>query len=227
MSKKRAFTLIELLVVIAIIAILAAILFPVFAKAREKARQSSCQSNCKQIGIALTQYCQDYDEKYMPRDANGYSWRSMVQPYIKSPQVFTCPSNTSNIPDTAGTPANTQSHYCLNNSDNQFPGGGAGIALAAITAPAQKIVVCEHRWSSWTDYASAGNGGWWGNNGWNWQTGFNGHMGTANFLFFDGHVKALKPMATVNPFNMWSNVTDASVDPWLGGMNEWANTNQG
>lgn len=60
----RGFTLIELLVVIAIIAILAAILFPVFARAREKARETSCLSNTKQLGLALMQYVQDYDETY-------------------------------------------------------------------------------------------------------------------------------------------------------------------
>jgi prepilin-type N-terminal cleavage/methylation domain-containing protein/prepilin-type processing-associated H-X9-DG protein len=90
----RGFTLIELLVVIAIIAILAAILFPVFARAREKARQTSCLSNTKQLGLAILQYVQDYDETYpdssitcndnpenapLCRYANGYQGALHIQ----------------------------------------------------------------------------------------------------------------------------------------------------
>src|SRR5688572_30373624 len=62
--QRKGFTLIELLVVIAIIAIPAAILFPVFARAREQARKATCISNLKQVGLALMQYVQDYDEIY-------------------------------------------------------------------------------------------------------------------------------------------------------------------
>ena len=96
---RRGFTLIELLVVIAIIGILAAILFPAFARARENARRSSCQSNLKQIGLGIAQYTQDYDER-MPYAAHnlewyegrGTGWMDDLQPYVKSTQLFTCPS---------------------------------------------------------------------------------------------------------------------------------------
>jgi len=114
---KRGFTLIELLVVIAIIAILAAILFPVFAKAREAARKTTCLSNLKQIGLSVIMYTQDYDETYPwlmmdgrnndnatglsrnmsvgPPNLNnirGLFMEYTLQPYLKSYQVFNCPT---------------------------------------------------------------------------------------------------------------------------------------
>lgn len=115
-TRRRAFTLIELLVVIAIILILAAILFPVFARARENARRASCQSNLKQIGLGITQYTQDYDER-MPLNAytpyttgqlqtivgmpgelftsgttKQITWMDITHPYVKSTQLYLCPS---------------------------------------------------------------------------------------------------------------------------------------
>lgn len=65
-NQRNAFTIIELLVVIAIISILAAVLFPVFTAAREKARQTQCSSNLKQLGMAVIQYAQDFDEIMPP-----------------------------------------------------------------------------------------------------------------------------------------------------------------
>jgi len=95
-STRRGFTLIELLVVIAIIAILAAILFPVFARARENARKSTCTSNGRQLGTALMQYCQDYDETlpYGHHEApdSRYSFQCLL-PYMKNESIFACPSD--------------------------------------------------------------------------------------------------------------------------------------
>ena len=103
--RRSGFTLIELLVVIAIIAILAAILFPVFATAREKARQTACMSNEKQLGIAMIQYVQDYDESYpcgfvfwyQPRSG----WAYQLYPYFKTVNLLLCPSD-SNAGATSG-----------------------------------------------------------------------------------------------------------------------------
>jgi prepilin-type N-terminal cleavage/methylation domain-containing protein/prepilin-type processing-associated H-X9-DG protein len=107
MRLKKGFTLIELLVVIAIIALLAAILFPVFSRARENARRASCQSNMKQLGLGILQYAQDYDERLpstyqlkgslgdWPIDNRG-GWAGQVSPYVKSTQIFRCPSDGKN-----------------------------------------------------------------------------------------------------------------------------------
>ncbi len=99
MKSKQGFTLIELLVVIAIIAILAAILFPVFAKAREKARQTTCASNLKQLGIALVQYEQDYDEIIpMNGSKTDIGWAGRIYSYVKSTQVYICPDDINVSP---------------------------------------------------------------------------------------------------------------------------------
>lgn len=118
-SARRGFALIELLVVIAIVAILAAILLPVFARARENARRSQCMNNNKQMGTAVMQYVQDYDERYPFRGgAPDPSWKQLIQPYIKSANVFACPSNPAagqypqNDPAVGFYPAIPRSYAC-------------------------------------------------------------------------------------------------------------------
>lgn len=90
----RAFTLIELLVVIAIIAILAAILFPVFAKARSSALQTVALSNTKQILHGHQMYAENNNLEQVPyiwynRGGGVWvTWMELVNPYVKSPDVF-------------------------------------------------------------------------------------------------------------------------------------------
>jgi prepilin-type N-terminal cleavage/methylation domain-containing protein/prepilin-type processing-associated H-X9-DG protein len=225
---RRGFTLIELLVVIAIIAILAAILFPVFARARENARRASCQSNLKQIGLGMMQYTQDYDEHMPAGFMQGPSgttsyvypdgvarlvgpWRVAIFPYVKSVQVFNCPSADSAL-KWDGTYMITKAAYAYNYlapvgtgiSNVGIPMGTAnavGANLAAIEDVAGTIFVTES--SSATTHFNTTN----------FPTEANlkssgtcvdtnlyytslclraPHMDTMNTLFVDGHVKAMQ-----------------------------------
>ena len=206
-SSKKGFTLIELLVVIAIIAILAAILFPAFAKARESARRASCASNLKQIGLGMMQYSQEYDEQIFrfsvgasnsTGTVNNMNWRQMTYPYVKSTEIYRCPSNPRNnvVADAAvGTeyPAINVSYIANEN----FVRGGS---LASINTPSTKIAITEATWDL-EQILRPINPGWVGSV---WAArGFAGHLGTMNTLYADGHVKSMRPVATTTPLNQW------------------------
>jgi prepilin-type N-terminal cleavage/methylation domain-containing protein/prepilin-type processing-associated H-X9-DG protein len=183
----RGFTLVELLVVIAIIAILASILFPVFARARENARRSSCLSNLKQIGLGYMQYSQDYDEKYpevyVENPMRG--WYYLVQPYIKSSQLFNCPS-ASSVPNYEGQEwiASERLSYGVTVVRDTV------WSLSQMQKPAQRVMVgdvldnfrlCPEGFSVAT----------WGATDSPRLPAYR-HLETTNILFFDGHVKSMK-----------------------------------
>jgi prepilin-type N-terminal cleavage/methylation domain-containing protein/prepilin-type processing-associated H-X9-DG protein len=147
MNQRRGFTLIELLVVIAIIAILAAILFPVFQKVRENARRTSCLSNEKQLGLALIQYTQDYDEFYpsgVAGEAYGLGWGGKIYSFVKSTAVFKCPDDSYSPANTADTAISYAYNAALSRTDSAagVPLGASG-ALAKLTAPAKTVILAE------------------------------------------------------------------------------------
>jgi prepilin-type N-terminal cleavage/methylation domain-containing protein/prepilin-type processing-associated H-X9-DG protein len=159
-SSKHGFTLIELLVVIAIIAILAAILFPVFGRARENARRTNCTSNMKQMGLGVMMYAQDSDGRYpmaSNTDGSGRRWPDYILPYIKSGQLFVCPSIGGNDVENRGLAWSASSgqtgkffgygynYQYMGNSRvvNDRPYFPYTSSDSVITAPAQTIAITD------------------------------------------------------------------------------------
>ena len=147
-KSSQAFTLIELLVVIAIIAILAAILFPVFQKVRENARRTSCLSNEKQLGLAFTQYTQDYDEQYpsgviagtgVGLHSYGQGWGGQIYTYVKSVGVYKCPDDSTSVQANNGYTASPVSYAYNANAVTH----GSGASLSQFNAPASTVLLCE------------------------------------------------------------------------------------
>ncbi len=214
-NKRLAFTLIELLVVIAIIAILAAILFPVFARARENARRTSCLSNLKQLGLGFAQYTQDYDERYpgsapqvdspgtigTPNFSPLGHWvpsglvsatsacnpaNGAIFPYVKSVQIFICPSDT------------TADRKRLSYSMNQIMDG---VAISAISSTSIKALL--------VDEGLTLNDGRLGYNASDNVSLI--HFDGGNILFCDGHAKWRRG-DTINPVSSHPREFDLTTE---------------
>jgi prepilin-type N-terminal cleavage/methylation domain-containing protein/prepilin-type processing-associated H-X9-DG protein len=158
LKKCTAFTLIELLVVIAIIAILAAILFPVFGRARDNARRTNCINNLKQIGLGMIQYTQDYDERYAPSviglpsgvpgsdgkiwwDGANF-WPQLIYPYVKSHQIFFCPSSQNSIDKPVESGAVAPEANILAGNYGAME-DYSNVAVAKVRNPSEKYFIAE------------------------------------------------------------------------------------
>ena len=151
-----------------------------FARARENARRSSCQSNLKQIGLGIAQYRQDYDDHFPLNTFPKKGWVYLVNPYTKSCPILFCPSD-SFARTTPMIPS-----YWMNGNLNEKTGSKSGVSIKRLDRPdhtflmgdgdaskaAGNYTLTEKSWQSKAKYS-------------------NRHLFGANYLFTDGHVKAL------------------------------------
>jgi prepilin-type N-terminal cleavage/methylation domain-containing protein/prepilin-type processing-associated H-X9-DG protein len=185
-----------------------------------------------------------------PSSTSGITaWQVLVQPYVKNYQIYACPSNPNSKKDGvnffgSGFDPNLRVGYHVNKDrDNEqltvpsrwmySPIGNlnqVGPSLADIEDASQAITAFDSSSANPSQALTSIEGD---NNAETPSNGnttppfeaqpliFSGHLSYANFLFADGHVKALKPLATISTAmggtgsaNLWSrkqiNMTDGT-----------------
>ena len=245
LRKSKGFTLIELLVVVAIISILASILFPVFARARENARRASCVSNLKQIGLGVMMYVQDYDERYpmcYDNAPNAGNWKNFTEPYVKSTQVFLCPStswkgsythgnytaNRSMLTDGDRSPEETLSIAAMPSAAGTYMiFDGSAVRTMSSNVYAPRLDKVQYLPGTGTGSANdVPTGGYsFSSTYQSLQSDFDSgrHFGGINMLFADGHVKWLQSQTIVKEARPcpsgcfpWQTHTQISAwNPWV------------
>jgi prepilin-type N-terminal cleavage/methylation domain-containing protein/prepilin-type processing-associated H-X9-DG protein len=204
LNRRGAFTLIELLVVIAIIAILAALLLPSLARAKAKAKSTSCVSNLRQIGLAMNMYAEE-NNGFLPGTAHfsiSNSWVFGLASYLGNvDKVRVCPSDQKGEQRLQ----NRGTSYLLNEYTSipavdpfgdPIPTEPVWNKLSSIRRPSDTFLAFEISDRAGTgtgqDHTHSRN---WLINGWNSVLDDiqpDRHGKSANYLFADWHVEALR-----------------------------------
>ena len=188
MRKNSAFSLAKTLLVSGGLLVVGVIFFPVlFGPGRETGHRTPpqrCQSNLKQIMLGVKQYFEDYDEVYPPLNAGhlpetktpSKGWVNSLQPYLKSLQIFQCPSEFySHVGDT----------------DYAYNSGVFGSARRVrLNEPAGTVILCEIDEKPGALASASG------------PLVNNRHLDGSNYAFVDGHVKWLRSDKAPSPSNV-------------------------
>lgn len=203
-----AFTLLELLVVIAVIAILAALLLPALSRARSYGRQTRCLGQMRQIGLATLLYAQESGDEF-PRSQHSafvyhqQTWGFGLLPFLGYGNVngasaawghilnglYRCPEDRRTNDWSYGLNV----YFELGPDDDYRGAPKTWRKLVQVPFPADTVSFGEITGS--TDHIMAHF----------WQEGgtpevsTNRHCVRSDYLFVDGHVKALRFSSTYAP----------------------------
>lgn len=171
-----------------------------------------CMSNLKQIGIALMQYNQDYNERYplivatshsnalsekpiKPGEFCNYGWADAIYPYLKNQRVYQCPIQEQNY-QSANPFAPTERGF----TDYWFNSNLDGVALKSLVQGDATTIISIGDGNDGGDMTdarynlSALPASWLNDQG----SPCYRHIGSAMYGFLDGHAKVLMPNKITN-----------------------------
>jgi len=207
---RRGFTLIELLVVVAIIAVLVSILLPALARARQGAQAVQCLSQMRQIGMAMVQYANEYDDVYPPSLSTTnrtYDW-FIATKYLKGNAMLCCPIDGRDraVPPYPRSYAMNDQRFSTTTWNN--PDNGIRVDVF-ISEPSVVVMLCE--W--FQGYCeSSGFVVCWGANA-DPVYGFPApfyypayHSGSGNYAWFDGHAGSVPASGMGTDYWSWDRL---------------------
>jgi prepilin-type N-terminal cleavage/methylation domain-containing protein len=159
------------------------------------------------------------------KGSHTFVWKNAIRPYLKSLDVLACPSNPygrtvpgvpSSIPSTPGSNAagwevepeqRMPISYAMNScaaswipADDKH--AGPPLRFAEVTRPTETILVAENAWGVADILPEDVIGGWHVGAMSNCANVFAHPAGkVGNFIYYDGHVKSKKWLATLYPVN--------------------------
>ena len=208
---------------------------------RENARRASCQSNLKQLGLAVTQYVQDSDER-MPPIGAGYCGENgnffwVIYPFVKSTGVYKCPDDPSDWGSSYLVNENIDSNTGPNQSNGNIGCPGptpAGLNLSQIVTPSNSIMLYEgfinptsnggpglktnaHFGLDYDGYMPANYAGRLVTtvSGLGIFGPYHGDKDKMNLLFIDGHVKLSPSLTDRTSLNAQIPHVDPATNPYI------------
>lgn len=230
-TQRAGFTLIELLVVIAIIAILAAILFPVFANAKERGRQVRCMANLKQLALAVTGYCDDYNDRLpfvrIGGHPAGVNWcasmgvnkwcypdQGQIYRYIRTRNIYRCPTDTTlaaaqiTVIPAGLTNKDYPLSYSMNCRFDWTPSTAPPVLVGSITRSRQVFMLMHEAHSRIND----GDLNWW-DNVWDVPSGV--HYSGSTLVYVDTHAtwQSYDQLKKARNDGVWDVTTEPNPPP--------------
>ncbi len=186
------FSLIELMAVIALVAVIAALAATMLPEAKLAARRAASASNLRQLGLALSAFASDNQDRLPGRVRSADKWPRALMPYLQQgTKVLGEPDDPNCFLRTGSDPLDNrrnQTSYILNgfNDAGAFSNENVVVTMRGVERPTTTILMSgqsgtgnfymdfeEGNQNSVLNKAAYGNG--------------------SNYLFADGSVRFLRP----------------------------------